>query len=66
MFKSIHRLAAAYLYKQIVINFVINGTHGYDTRDTDGINVYLTKLKKKYLIYYFGIKSAMCNVFYMV
>ena len=43
MFKSIHGLAPAYLYNQVVMNFDING---YDTRGTDSMNVYLPKLKK--------------------
>ena len=43
MFKSIHGIAPAYLSNQIVMNFDING---YDTRGTDGMNVYLPTLKK--------------------
>ena len=43
MFKSIHGIAPAYLCNQIVMNFDING---YDTRGTDGMNVYLPTLKK--------------------
>ena len=43
MFKSTHGIAPAYLCNQIVMNFDING---YDTRGTDGMNVYLPTLKK--------------------
>ena len=43
MFKSIHGIAPAYLCNQIVMNFDIKG---YDTRGTDGMNVYLPTLKK--------------------
>ena len=43
MFKSIHGIAPAYLCNPIVMNFDING---YDTRGTDGMNVYLPTLKK--------------------
>ena len=43
MFKSILGIAPAYLCNQIVMNFDING---YDTRGTDGMNVYLPTLKK--------------------
>ena len=43
MFKSIYGIAPAYLCNQIVMNF---DTNGYDTRGTDGMNVYLPTLKK--------------------
>ena len=38
IFKSIHGIAPAHLCNQIFMNFDING---YDTRGTDGMNVYL-------------------------
>ena len=43
MFKSIHWLAPVYLCNQVVMNFDV---YGHDTKGTDSMNVYLTKLKK--------------------
>ena len=43
MFNAIHGLSAAYLSNQMFMN---SGINCYDTRDTDGMNVYLPILKK--------------------
>ena len=63
MFKSIHGIAPAYLCNQIVMNFDING---YDTRVTDGMNVYLPTLKKDICKNNFCIKKVKCRIIFQM
>ena len=62
VFKSIHGLAPAYLCNQ-VMNFDVNG---YDTRGTDGMNVYLPKLKKHVFKNSFCIKEVKCGIVFQM
>ena len=59
MFKSIHGLAPVYLCYQVVMNFDVNG---YDTSDTENMNVYLPKLKKDTYKNSFCIKEVKSGI----
>ena len=65
MFKSIHGIAPVYMCNEIVMNL-----NGYDTRGTDGKNIYLPKSKKyidKTIFIYRGssmeLSSRCCKKF---
>ena len=64
MFKSIHGIAPAYLCNHIIMIFDIND---YDTRGTDGMNVYLPTLKKDiYKNSFFCIKEVKCGIVFQI
>ena len=61
-FQSLHGIAPAYLYNQIVMNFDING---YNTRGADGVKIYVPKIKEihlqEYFLYYGGLVLSILS-----
>ena len=63
MFKSIHGIAPAYLFNQIIMYF---DNDGYVNRGTDGMNVCMSTEKKDIYKIAFCIKYVKCGIVFQM